>query len=125
MSRFIRFIVTTDHKSRTACTGVVASLRILGEEGVLPDYYLKSSTEIFEEMNRDLPCPPWDEQKLNKECVSWFKDTAGGQYWISKFREINAILEDAGVEVRTLTTEKPGMIVYEDEFQVVAKSGLY
>ena len=125
MSRFIRFIVTTDHGSRTSCTGVVASLRILGEEGVLPDYYIESSTEIFDEMNRDLPCPPWSDPKLDRECVSWFKDTVGGQHWIRKFREIVAILEDAGIEVSTLTTEKPGMIVYEDEFQVVAKSSLY
>ena len=125
MSRYIRFIVTTDHDSKTACTGVVASLRILGEDGNLPDYYLESSTEIFDEMNRDLTCPPWHDAKLDSGCVSWFKDTAGGQHWIGKFREIVAILEDAGVEVATLTTERPGMIVYEDEFQVVAKSGLY
>ncbi len=70
MARFIRFIVRTDHASRTRCTGVVASLRILGEEGRLPDYHL----------------------------------------------------EYADLEVGTLTTEKPGMIVYEDEFQIVAKS---
>ena len=104
---------------------MVASLRILGEEGALPDYYHDSSEEIFDEMNRDLPHPPWNDPKLDRECVSWFKDTDGGQQWIGKFREIVAILEDAGIEVATLTTEKPGMIVYEDEFQVVAKSSLY
>jgi len=125
MRKFIRFVVTSDHKSRTSCTGVVASLRILGEEGALPDYYLQSTEEIFEEMNRDLPCPPWHEPKLDTACVSWFKDSVEAQHWIAKFREIVAILEDSGFEVATLTTEKPGIIVYEDDFQVVAKSSLY
>ncbi|GHC69153.1 hypothetical protein [Roseibacillus persicicus] len=81
--------------------------------------------EIFDEMNQDLPCPPWQDARLNRECVSWFKDSEEGQYWVGKFREIVAILEDAGVEVATLTTERPGMVVYEDEFQVVAKSRVY
>ena len=53
----------------------------------------------------------------------WFKDRA--TEWILLFRDIVAILEDADLEVATLTTSKPGMIVYEDDFQVVAKSSDY
>ncbi|CAN5755572.1 hypothetical protein BH11VER1_BH11VER1_25140 [soil metagenome] len=41
------------------------------------------------------------------------------------FREINSILEDSDFEIATLTTDRPGMIVYEDEIQVVAKSPKY
>lgn len=33
-----------------------------------------------------------------------------------------AILEDSDVDVGTLTTERPGMIVFEDDYQVVAQS---
>lgn len=32
-----------------------------------------------------------------------------------------AILEEYGVPTRTLTTERPGYVVYEDDFQVVAE----
>ena len=125
MARFIRFIVRTDHPSRTRCTGVVASLRILGEAGRLPDYQVEHSHELFERLNEGLPCPPFEESKWSSECVSWFKDTEPAQEWISIFRDLIAILEDSDIQIGTLTTDRPGMIVYEDEFQVVAQSKQY
>jgi hypothetical protein len=82
----------------------------------------QSSKEIFEKLNQNLPCPPF-EDKPRGDCVCWFKDSA--QAWISVFREAIAILEDSGFEVVTLKTDSPGMIVYEDEFQIVAKSRHY
>jgi len=125
MARYIRFIVRTDHPSRTRCTGVVASLRILGEEGKLPGYYVEYSEELFEQLNEGLPCPPFKKSGWNSDCISWFKDTEPAQKWISVFREIIAILQDSDIEVGTLTTKEPGVIVYEDEFQIVAESSRY
>ena len=122
MKKYIRFIVTTDHSSLTRCTGVVASLRILGEEDKLPDYHKQYAASIFEKLNNEMPCPPFDDNDWS-DCVCWFKDTA--QEWISVFRDIIAILEDSDIQVHTLTTDRPGMIVYEDEFQVVSKSREY
>ncbi len=94
-----------------------------GRRGRLPAYYVDYSQEIFERLNRDLPCPPFSENQWDSECVCWFKDTASE--WISVFREIVAILEDCDFQVATLTTDRPGMILYEDDFQVVAKSRKY
>ena len=122
MARFIRFIVRTDHPSRTRCTGVVASLRLLGEEGRLPDYQVEYSKKLFERLNEGLPCPPFNESNWSYDCISWFKDTEPAQEWISIFRDLIAILADSDIDVGTLTTRKPGTIVYEDEYQVVAKS---
>lgn len=125
MARYIRFIVRTDHPSRVRCTGVVASLRILGEEGRLPDYHVEYSKELFERLNDGLPCPPFDESNWSADCISWFKDSEAAQEWISIFRDLIAILEDSDIEVGTLKTERPGMIVYEDDYQIVAKSNKY
>jgi hypothetical protein len=125
MARYIRFIVRSDHPSRTRCTGVVASLRILGEEGRLPEYHREYSLEIFERLNEGLPCPPFEGSGWPSDSVSWFKDTAPAQEWISCFRDIVAILEDSDVDVGMLTTDRPGIIVYEDDFQVVARSLKY
>ncbi|WP_193214484.1 hypothetical protein [Luteolibacter marinus] len=125
MARYIRFIVRSDHQSRTRCTGVVASLRILGEEGRLPDYHVEYSQQLFAKLNAGLPCPPFGERRWSTDCVSWFKDTAPAQEWISVFRDLIAILEDSDIDVGTLVTDRPGMIVYEDDFQVVAQSQKY
>ena len=89
----------------------------------MPDYHVQFAHEMFERLNRDLPCPPFREKGWASDCVSWFKDTA--QEWISVFRDAVAILEDSGFDVATLTTDSPGMIVYEDDFQVVARSHRY
>ena len=125
MSRYIRFIVRSDHPSRIRCTGVVASLRILGEEGRLPDYHVEYSKELFDKLDEGLPCPPFEGSNWSKDCISWFKDTPLAQEWISVFRDIVAILEDSDQEVGVLTTDRPGMIVYEDDYQVVAQSREY
>ncbi len=123
MSRFVRFIVTSDHDCETRCTGVVASLRILGEEGLLADYHLKTSQEIFDELNENMPCPPFDTKNIDVNGVCWFKSSA--THWINLFREIIAILEDSDIQTKMLRTDKPGMILYEDDVQVVAKSKHY
>ena len=125
MAHYIRFIVRSDHPSPTRCTGVVTSLRILGEEGRLPHYQLEYSLELFDRLNDGLPCPPFKESEWDADCISWFKDTAPAQEWISVFRDLIAILEDSDVEVGTLTTDRPGEIVYEDDYQIVAKSNNY
>jgi len=100
-------------------------LRILGEEGKLPQYHVDYSKEIFDILNEEMTCPPFDEKNYDKDSVCWFKDTEEAQKWIKVFRDIVAILEDSDIEVATLRTSKPGMILYEDEIQVVAKSKLY
>lgn len=91
----------------------------------MPDYQVEFSRELFERLNEGLPCPPFDDKNWSSDCISWFKDTEPAQEWISVFRDIIAILEDSDIEVGTLTTEQPGMIVYEDDYQVVAKSKKY
>lgn len=83
---------------------------------------MEYSKELFERLNNEMPCPPFSQNDW-KDCVCWFKDTA--TEWIAVFREMIAILEDSDFHVATLTTDRPGMIVYEDEFQVVAKSAVY
>ena len=111
--------------SRSRCTGVVASLQILLEKGGLPSYDEAYAEEIFRQLNERMPCPPFEEKKWDADCVCWFKTNETAREWISIFRDIIALLEEADLEVATLVTERPGMIVYEDSIQVVAKSKKY
>lgn len=53
------------------------------------------------------------------KALSWFKP--GAQEHISKAREIIAIIERNGVLIREISTDRPGYVVYEDEFQIVAE----
>jgi hypothetical protein len=51
--------------------------------------------------------------------VSWFKSTANEH--IQNLREISNIIQRYGVVVGFVRTEKPGYILYEDEYQVFAE----
>ncbi len=61
--------------------------------------------------------PPYYRKK--KRAISWFKDSA--QEHIARIREMVVILENHGVLVRMIKTERVGYVVYEDEHQVVAE----
>jgi hypothetical protein len=97
MARYLRFVVRTDHPSRTRCTGVVASLRILGEQGRLPDYHVEYSHELFKKLNEGLPCPPFGSSQWDSDCVSWFKDTPPAREWIATFRDLVPEPEPGGL----------------------------
>jgi hypothetical protein len=51
--------------------------------------------------------------------ISWFRDSATRH--IGRAREVVDMLAELGVQVEMLRTSRPGYIVYEDRFQVVAE----
>jgi hypothetical protein len=55
----------------------------------------------------------------NTHGLSWLKPTAVEA--LNHLRAIAVILEEHGKPVTMLTTDKPGYIVYEDEWQLVAE----
>ena len=120
---YVRFVVGTDRELPRTQTGVVTELRLLKESGDLPDYEVEHVDEIFEWMNAAYRVPPFEGRNWSPDAISWFKDSA--QDLIAVFRDINAILEQYGRPVRMLRTAKPGMILYEDDEQIVAQSNQF
>ena len=116
----MRFVIGTNQDTPRNQSGVVTELRLLKESGDLPDYEHAHVDELFRWLNDHLPVPPFSSAQWPQDAISWFKPSA--QSFIAKFREMIAILEEHGRFVRTLTTTDPGVIRYEDEFQVVASS---
>jgi hypothetical protein len=51
--------------------------------------------------------------------ISWFRDSATEH--IARAREVVALLAEHGVAVEMLRTSRPGYVVYEDAYQVVAE----
>ncbi len=50
--------------------------------------------------------------------ISWFKHSATDH--IDKMRQYAQILEAHDIYVNQMTTDRPGNIVYEDQFQIAA-----
>jgi len=60
---------------------------------------------------------PYDSNEYER-VVYWFRP--GAREHIARMREVAAMLKHHGVSHRLLKTDKPGRIVYSDEFQVGA-----
>ena len=55
----------------------------------------------------------------NERALSWFHPRATRP--IEKVRSIAALLEEHGIVVDMIKTDDPGIVIYEDGWQVVAK----
>ena len=78
----------------------------------------------FDWLNSNLPCPPFRQKlssgKWTRDAVCWFHPNATEP--IDRIWDIVAVLREYGSLVRLVTTKKPGTIVYQDKYQVVAET---
>ena len=121
---FVRFVVGADCENAAWLTGVISIAREVDDAGQLHRHESDLLAETFAWLNEHLPCPPFSARFRSgiwtRDAVCWFRPEARepiGHLW-----SIVAILKEHGVPVRLLTSAKPGRIVYEDRFQVVAET---
>jgi hypothetical protein len=121
---FLRFVTTELHRESHKELGIFQAAYRLRDRGSLSqaeELLLKEISDWFN-INLDKPKrltsakPPYYRKRQNG--ISWFKDSAGEH--IGKVREMVALLKHHDVPVRMIKTTRPGYIVYEDEFQIVA-----
>ena len=121
---FVRFVVGADAENAAWLTGIITEARLLRDGGSLHGYESEWLEAIFDWLNEHLPCPPFEEKfrrgEWTRDAVAWFRPGAKGP--VGRMWDIVAILREHGVAVRMVTSEKPGKIVYEDAYQVVAET---
>jgi hypothetical protein len=119
---YIRFVVGSAKEKANTLHGPITELRLLRDEGALYDYEEIQANDVFEWFNAQLPCPPFDSSNWPITAISWFKVSQKAQIFVQKMYEIQFILNEHGIQTRTLKTGDPGMKLYEDEYQIVATS---
>ena len=121
---FVRFVVGTDAENAAWLTGVFTEARILQDEGELYDHESELLAKTLDWFNERLPCPPFRtklrSQQWTSDAVCWFRPDAGAP--LARIWDIVAILNEHMVQVRMVTSKKPGKIVYADDYQVVAET---
>lgn len=122
---YLRFVVSQLDEDSSRELGVFHAVGNLRDEGKLFDYEEEHHEEIRQWFNQNLEKPsrftaakPPFYRKQNR-AISWFKDSAHEH--LSRIRDLVAILQNHGVLVRVLKTDRVGYVVYEDEFQIVAE----
>ena len=124
MTMFLRFVTADVDEDSHEEVGVFHAAYKLRDSGMLSDDEEAVLQEIRDWFNRHLDKPtrftsakpPYYRKRQNG--ISWFKDSASEH--IGKIREMVALLKHHDVPVRMIKSDRPGYIVYEDNFQVVA-----
>jgi hypothetical protein len=117
---FLRFVPSDLDEESPQELGVFHAARNLRDSGLLSQH----DEEILHEIrgwlndNSSKPAKFTNAKPLHyrKNGISWFKTSAKDH--IRKIREIIAVLESYDVSVRMIKTDRPGYVVYEDQFQV-------
>jgi len=122
---YLRFVVADLDEDSAVELGIFHAVRYLREDGKLYSYEEAQHDIIRQWFNENLQKPtrftaskPPFYRKKNK-AISWFKDSA--HQHIAHARSLVAILQNHGVSVQMLKTERVGYVVYEDEHQIVAE----
>src|SRR5882724_5007599 len=122
---YLRFVVADIDEDSGEELGVFHAVRYLRDDGKLFWYEEEQHDLIREWFNNNLEKPtrftnskpPFYRKK--SKAISWFKDSAYGH--IAHARSLVTILQNHGVSVQMLKTERVGYVVYEDEHQIVAE----
>lgn len=122
--RYVRFVVAGPSLSSGKRLGVIRAAWHYDDEGLFSHDESVELEGIFRWFNEHLPQPDRMSRTRNaghkrKRALSWFKDSADAH--LERVRRLTTLLEARGVAVEMITTERPGYVVYEDEFQVVAE----
>jgi hypothetical protein len=122
---YLRFVAPDIDKDSGTELGVFHAFGTLRSEGKLYPYEEEQHDRVRAWFNEHLAKParltssepPF--YRKQRKAISWFKDDA--REHLAHIRSLVAILENHGVVVQMLKTERIGYITYEDEFQIVAE----
>jgi hypothetical protein len=120
---YIRFVVHEIDPDSGRRLGVFHALRNLREDGKLLPWENDRADEIKAWFNTYLDRPASFNRSSRpnriEKALSWFKDSASRH--IALMREMVEILESHSVAVEAITTDRPGYITYEDDYQIAAE----
>ena len=120
---YVRFVTTQQHPDTGVQMGIFQTNVLMPAYGHVADWDELRLAALRAWFNEHLEKPERVARSRRPNghhaAISWFKSTAVEH--ITRARELAALLEEYGVPTRMLTTDRPGYVVYEDEYQIVAE----
>jgi hypothetical protein len=119
----VRFAVFRKDEDSQVPEGVLAVAYRLLDGSDLEAHDRERLEEIIGWFRKNLPIPNRfarsTKPNTKPRAISWLKPSAAGH--MSRMHELELVLSGYGYNVRQLRTSRPGYVVYEDEFQLVAE----
>ena len=120
---YVRFVINEIDENTGVERGIIQAMFRLWRSGALSAHEEAWWADIRSWLNLDLDEP--DRLARSRRpgahacAISWFKASAADH--ITRAREVCALLAQHDISTKMLTAERPGYVVYEDEFQVAAE----
>jgi hypothetical protein len=116
---FVRFVILKRDGESGSQLGIFQAAMQLRNSGALAPHEVEWLERDLGWLRMHLKSPACLREPGNRRAICWFHPRAVRP--IEEARGIAALLQEHGLFVRTLTTSDPGIVMYEDGFQVVAK----
>jgi DUF2075 family protein len=120
---YIRFTTFLLDPNSGRPLGLFQLLGIMEDAGVMQDYEISWMNDVLQWFNKNLKEPSTFSRSKKTHAkqvgLCWYKSTANEH--INKMYELVELLRHHNIEVNILKTNKPGYIVFEDEYQTVAE----
>ena len=101
--------------------GLFQGSRIAREQGLVPSYLKDALSDELGWFNKNLAAPKgrYFDHRKNNVGICWFKEDAA--IFVQRCWRIVAVLKAADVDISFVRTRNPGMILYSDRYQIIAK----
>lgn len=123
---FIRFVLPVTNKDSTLNEGLFRLAYAFRDDPTVNDADRKLLIDITTWFDKNLLAPTRFNRTSSKghyrratRGISWFRDTATD--CVTRMFELKRILETYGHHITVIQETRPGYVVYEDAFQVVAE----
>ena len=120
---FVRFVTASLDSDSGRRQGLFQAIAELRDAGELSVYEQQQLDDIYDWFNDNLKVPYQLSRSTRyhakKVAISWFRDAATAH--IARMRQIAGILDAHGIETEMIRTDRPGYVVYEDNFQIAAE----
>lgn len=119
MPTLIRFSTLAKDPDSGHRSGILVVAHELRDDGVLSASEHEHLCYLLAWFTANLPVPKVLADVEHRRAISWFKPSAVEA--VRSMWELKGVLEEQGHHVEVLRTERPGTVVYEDDWQIVAK----
>ncbi len=115
----IRFATLATDTDSGHASGILVTAHTLRDEGDLTSEEHLELRAALAWFNEELFVPKLLERAEHRRAISWFKPAADEA--VRRMWHLKELLDRHGHHVEVLRTLEPGTVVYEDDWQVIAK----
>jgi len=116
---YLRFSTKQLDPESSRNTGILVAAHTLRDEGDISVQQHNELRKVLLWFNENLQVPKLLNDVEHRRAISWFKPEA--KEAINKMWQLVDVLKSHGIETEVLKTKDPGVVVYEDEWQLIAK----